>query len=379
MELTWIEISESALKHNLNVFRGLVGKDVILAPTVKANAYGHGLAECARIFEKHGADYLCVNALYEAEKLRKAGIKIPILIIGYTPLSDLEKVIKMEDVELVVYNMETIRKIQKAKMPKGQNAKIHLKIETGNNRQGIQLTDLPEFIKILKQCPNIEVKGVSTHFANLEDRVDQKYALYQLEEFKKAIHILEEGGINPKYRHCANTAAAIVMPEAYFNFARVGIGAYGLWPSEKTEKAAKRAGINIELRPALTWKTIVVQVKDVKKGSFIGYGCTHEMKKDGRIAILPIGYYDGVVRLLSNHGHVLIKGKIAPIIGRICMNMTIVDVTDIPEAKLEDEVVVIGRQGENRITAEEIGELTQTINYEVTTRINERIVRVVKS
>lgn len=375
MELTWIEISESALKHNLNTFRGLIGKDVILAPAVKANAYGHGLVECARIFEKHGADYLCVNALYEVEKLRNAGIKIPILIIGYTPLSDLKKVVKMEDVELVVYNMETIQELRKSKI-ENRICRIHLKIETGNNRQGIQLSDLPDFVKILKQCPNIEVKGTSTHFANLEDRVDQKYALYQLEEFKKAIHILEDGGINPKYRHCANTAASIIMPEAYFNFVRVGIGAYGLWPSEKTEKAAKRAGINIELKPALTWKTIIAQIKDVRKGSLIGYGCTHEMKKDGRIAILPIGYYDGIVRLLSNRGHVLIKGKIAPIIGRICMNMTIVDVTDIPEAKLEDEVVVIGKQGENRITAEEIGELTQTINYEVTTRINERIPRI---
>jgi alanine racemase len=377
MDLTWIEISESALRNNIKSFRGLVGKDIVLAPTVKANAYGHGLIECGRIFEKAGADYLCVNALYEAQALRKAGVKIPILIIGYTPLSDLDEVMKLKDVEMVVYNFETLQRLQK--LQGLQRFRIHLKIETGNNRQGIQLEDLPKFIKAIKNHPNIELRGVSTHFANLEDRVEQKYALYQLEKFKKAIHMLEAEGMAPHYRHCANTAAAILLPEAYFNFVRLGIGSYGLWPSEKTEKAAKRAGINIQLAPALTWKTIVVQIKDVPKGSLIGYGCSYEMPRDGKIAILPIGYYDGFVRLLSNRGSVLIKGKKAPVIGRVCMNMIITDVTDIPEAKLEDETVIIGHQGKNQITAEEIAELTQTINYEVTTRIGGHIPRIIKT
>ncbi|MBN2096062.1 alanine racemase [Candidatus Peregrinibacteria bacterium] len=370
MDLTWVEISEPALVHNLKMFRKLVGKEVVLAPAVKANAYGHGLTECARIFEENGADYLCVNALFEAKILRKAGIRIPLLIIGYTPLSDLTDL--PVNTELVVYNLETVKKLGKI----GKKVGIHLKIETGNHRQGIELSDLPDFIRQVQQHPHLILKGVSTHFANLEDRINHEYALYQLKEFNKAVHLLEKSGHAPHYRHCANTAATILLPEAYFNFVRTGIGNYGLWPSDKTEQAAKRAGIDITLKPALTWKTVVAQVKEVKQGALIGYGCTYEMPHSGRIAIIPVGYYDGFVRLLSNRGAVLIRGKKAPVIGRVCMNMIMVDITDIPGVKLEDEVVLLGCQGKEHITAEEIAEQSQTINYEVTTRINERIPRI---
>ncbi len=378
MQLSWIEISRKALIHNLKSFRKLVGKNVILAPAVKANAYGHGLIECGKILEENGADYLCVNALFEAEKLRRAGVKLPILILGYTPLSDLDAVMKLKDVEIIVYNLDTLREIRKSKI---ENRKIgvHLKIETGNHRQGVRLEDIKEFAQIVKKSKNIELRGVSTHFANLEDRINHQYALYQLKKFKKAIHILEVEGLTPYYRHCANTAATILLPEAYFNFVRVGIGIYGLWPSDKTLKAAERSGIDIELKPVMTWKTVVAQIKDVPKGSLVGYGCTYEMPHNGRIAVLPIGYYDGFVRLLSNRGHVLIRGKKCPVIGRVCMNMIMVDVTDVPDVKLEDEVVLIGGQKGNQITAEDVGNLSQTINYEVTTRINERITRIIKN
>lgn len=370
MELSWVEISKSALAHNLKTFRGLVGKGVVLAPTVKANAYGHGLIECAQALERQGADYLCVNALFEAHKLRVADIKLPLLIIGYTPLSELAKLPK--NTELTVYNLETIKALGRLKKKIG----IHLKIETGNHRQGIELSQIPEFVKLIRKYSNVGLKGVSTHFANLEDRINHQYALYQLKQFNKAIHLLEAEGLAPHYRHCANTAAAILLPEAYFNFVRIGIGTYGLWPSDETLKAAQRAGIDIELRPALTWKTVVAQVKEVKKGALVGYGCTYEMPKNGRIAVLPVGYYDGYVRLLSNRGYVLIQGEKAPVIGRVCMNMIMVDISKIPEAKLEDEVVLIGTQNKEKNTAETVADLSQTINYEVTTRINERIPRM---
>lgn len=370
MNLTWLEISQSALTHNIQTFRKLTGKDVVLAPTVKANAYGHGLIDCARVFLKAGADFLCVNALYEAEALRKGGIKAPLLIIGYTALSDLSHL--PSNTELVVYNLATLKTLGKV----GKKVGIHLKIETGNHRQGIEIKDIPDFIRQLQRHPHLILKGVSTHFANLEDRIHHHYALYQLKEFKKAIRLLEAEGHAPHYRHCANTAATILLPEAYFNFVRTGIGNYGLWPSDKTRKAAKRAGIDITLKPALSWKTVVAQVKAVKKGSLIGYGCTYEMPRDGTIAVLPVGYYDGFVRLLSNRGAVLIRGKRAPVIGRVCMNMIMADVTEIPGVKLEDETVLIGRQGKEEITAEEMGKQSRTINYEVTTRINERIPRI---
>jgi alanine racemase len=370
MNLTWVEISKSALIHNLQTFRKLVGPNVVLAPAVKANAYGHGLVESATVFTEHGADYLCVNALYEAEALRKSKIKTPILLIGHTPLSDLAELPKL-NLETIVYNLETVQALGKLKSGIG----IHLKIETGNHRQGIRIEDLPQFIEAIRKHPNLIVKGVSTHFANLEDEQDPHYARLQLHQFEKAIHLLENAQMAPHYRHCAATAGILVLPEARFNFVRLGIGGYGLWPSPKTKVAAERLGHKIDLKPALTWKTIVAQVKEVKKGSFIGYGCTHSMERDGKIAVLPVGYYDGYVRLLSNKGAVLIRGHRAPLVGRICMNMFMVDVTDIPNVKLEDEVVLIGKQGDQIITAEEVAENSQTINYEVTTRINERIPR----
>ena len=370
MELSWVEISKKALTANIKTFRRLVGPAVKLAPTVKANAYGHGLLECANIFLSAGADFLCINSIHEAEKLRKAGIKAPLLIIGYTLLSDLEKAVRLK-CDMVVYNVETIRELGKI----GKPANIHLKIETGNHRQGVRMEDIPKVLKEFARHKNLHMAGASTHFANIEDRVNHKYALYQLKEFKKALRIMEENGHAPHYRHCASTAATIVLPEAHFNFVRVGIGAYGLWPSEKTLHAAQHAGIDIHLEPTLTWKTVIAQVKEVNKGALVGYGCTHEMERKGRLAILPIGYYDGYVRLLSNKAHVLIHGKKAPVVGRVCMNITIVDVTDIPEAKLEDEVVLLGRQGKEEISAEKMAELSQTINYEVTTRIHENIKR----
>jgi alanine racemase len=371
MELSTVEISKSALIHNIKSFRKLIGKDKVLGVAVKANAYGHGLSDCSKIFLKAGANYLCVNALFEAEILRKAGIKSPILIIGYTPLADLKRTVQM-NCDLIVYNEETIKELDKI----GLKANVHLKIETGNHRQGIRLIDLPKISAELKRYKNIVVAGISTHFANLEDKTNHQYALYQLKEFKKAIHLIQADGHAPHFLHCASTAATILLPEAHFNFVRVGIGAYGLWPSEKTRLASKRAGIEIDLKPALTWKTIVAQVKEANKGSLVGYGCTYEMPHDGRIAVIPVGYYDGYARALSSKGQVLISGKRAPVIGRICMNMFMADVTDISDVKLEDEVTLIGRQGNEQITAEDIGEWSGTINYEVTTRINERIHRI---
>ncbi len=370
MDLTWVEISREALASNIKTFRKLVGKDIQLAPAVKANAYGHGLVKTSKVLLKAGADFLCVNALYEAEALRKAGIKAPILLIGYTALDDLKKAVSLK-CDLTVYNLETIRALGKL----GKPANLHLKIETGNHRQGIKLEDLPKVLAEFRKHKNLRIEGLSTHFANLEDRINHKYALYQLKEFKKAYRMLEEDGHAPRYRHCANTAAAILLPEAHFNFVRVGIGSYGLWPSEKTLRAAEHAGIDIELSPALSWKTVVAQVKEVERGALIGYGCTYEMSQKGRIAVLPVGYYDGYVRLLSSKGHVLIRGKKAPVIGRVCMNMIMVDISKIPEAKLEDEVVLIGSQGKERVSAEDLASLSSTINYEVTTRINERIPR----
>ena len=368
-DTTWIEISREALSHNMKQFRDLVGPDLILSCCVKANAYGHGLVEAAKVMLDSGVDWLDVNALYEAEMLRAAGIDAPIYVMGYVPYEELTKVADL-DVRLVVYNRETIEKLEEI----GKPVKVHLKLETGNNRQGVREEDLPGFLDLFANIKFVQLEGVATHFANIEDTLDHSFAMEQLEKFEQMA-----SKFDAKIKHCANSAATMLFPKTYFDMVRVGISAYGMWPSPETRVAVEReVERKIELKPVLTWKTMVAQVKDVPAGEYVGYGCTSKMSRDSKIAILPVGYYDGYDRGLSNQAYVLINGKRAPLRGRVCMNMIMVDVTDIPDVKVEDEVVLLGSQGEESISAEQMGDLMGTINYEVTTRINERITRVVR-
>ncbi len=374
--LIWVEISEEALANNMRQFRGLVGPEVLLSPCVKANAYGHGLVEAGKVFLNNGADWLCVNALYEAMKLRESGVDSPIYILGYVPMNDLEEAAKL-DLRLVVYDEATIERLGKNGVP----VKVHIKVETGNNRQGVLLEDLVDFAKKIAIYPNIEIEGLSTHFANIEDTTDHAYAEHQLMRFEEAGRILAEAGFQIKLRHCANSAATILFQKTHFEMVRAGIASYGMWPSNETYVSyLKERGEGFELMPAFTWKTRIAQIKTISAGEYIGYGCTYRASHETRLAILPVGYYDGYDRGVSN-GYVLIHGKRAPIRGRICMNIIMVEVTDIPEARLEDEVVLIGKSvkgpATEEISAEQFAAWAGTINYEVTTRVNERIPRVV--
>ncbi|MBU1992740.1 MAG: alanine racemase [Patescibacteria group bacterium] len=369
---TWVEVSKDNLIHNIQTLKGLVG-DRVFCPAVKANAYGHGIVEVAPYVLTGGADWLAVDALFEAKKLKESGIESPIYIMGYVLNNELKEAVK-EGFRFVVYNKETIIELGKI----SRDCNIHLKIETGNNRQGIALGDLPEIVDLLSKNPCINVEGVATHFADIEDTTDHSYAEEQIENFKKGIEILENGGVRPAYAHCANTAAVILFPHTYLNFVRAGIGIYGMWPSNETYVSAVKANkADIELRPALTWKTIIAQIKNLKEGEYIGYGRTYRTTHDTRLAVLPVGYYDGYDRGLSNNAFVIIHGKRAPVRGRVCMNMIMVDVTHIPEAKVEDEVILLGKDGGEKVSAELMGSWANTINYEITTRINERIPRVI--
>lgn len=366
MDTSWVEISEEALKHNLKQFREIVGPDVLLSCCVKANAYGHGIAECARIMVENGVDWLNVDALYEAEALREAGIDVPIYIMGYVPLSELEKISEL-DLRLVVYNMETLERLEEI----GREVKVHLKLETGNNRQGVREEDLPRFKEFFDRAEFVELEGAATHFANIEDTLDHSFAMEQLEKFEMMCDDLDV-----KIRHCANSAATMLFKKTHFDMVRLGVSAYGMWPSNETRVAVeKETDRDVTLKPIITWKTIVAQIKDVPSGEYVGYGCTSRINRDSRVAVLPIGYYDGYDRGLSGQSYVLIHGKRAPLLGRVCMNMIMVDVTDIPDVKLEDEVVLLGSYDGENISAEQMGDLMGTINYEVTTRINERIPR----
>lgn len=370
-DLNWVEISKANLESNIRALRGLLAEGVILAPTVKANAYGHGLVECGKTFLEAGADWLCVNALYEAFALREAGVQAPIYIFGYVALEDLETVVEL-DCRLIVYNRETVAKLGEI----GRPVKVHVKVETGNNRQGVLLEDLVEFARYIRSFENIELEGISTHFANIEDTTDHSYALRQLENFKKADQMLKEDGVEVKIRHCANSAATIILEDTHFNMVRTGIANYGMWPSNETYVSfLKEKGGNFELKPAFSWKTRVAQVKTIPAGEYIGYGCTYRTTHETKLAILPVGYYDGYDRGVSGKAHVLIRGQRAPVRGRVCMNITMVDVTDIEGVTLEDEVVLIGRDTEEIISVEQFATWAETINYEVPTRVNERIPR----
>ena len=396
--LTWVEVSRDALSHNIKEFKKRVGSNVILCPCVKANAYGHGLVEVSKVFLDSGADWLAVNALYEAEVLRcKAGITAPIYIMGYTMMEDLARVWEL-GVRQVVYDRETVEKLGEVAGQFDKPIKLHIKVETGNNRQGIRIEDLVDFAKHILSvggagtgasgeagpCGSgkLEIEGIATHFANIEDTTDHTYAFEQLEKFKKAQEMLKEAGIEVPMMHCANSAATILYPETYLNMVRVGISAYGMWPSPETRVSYQNLHKNgFELQPAFTWKSIVAQVKNVTKGDFIGYGCTCRATRDTKMAIIPIGYYDGYDRRLSSNAHVLIRGQRAKVLGRVCMNIVMVDASDIPDVVVEDEVVLMGAQEfdgvRDVISAEQFAEWVGTINYEVTTRVNERIPRIV--
>ena len=375
--LQWIEIDRSALKNNIQQFRFLIGDSRKMTVVVKSNAYGHGLLEISRLASEFGADWLGVNSLEEARAIRGSGIDLPIILLGYVPLTDLEEAVE-NDLRQTVYNMETIEELAKITSTLKKSAYLHIKTETGVYRQGIKGEDLLPFVKRIREYPYLRIEGLSMHFANIEDTTDHSYAQRQLEKFMEYVDLLGQNDINIPVKHVACSAAAILFPETFFDMVRVGIGIYGLWPSKETYLSCiqeEREPVNI--KPVLTWKTRVVQIKDVPDGAFIGYGCTYKTTRPTKLAVLPVGYYDGYDRHLSNASYVLIAGKRAPLRGRVAMNFITVDVTDIPDVRLEDEVVLLGPQDSERISAEQLASLCGTINYEIVTRINPEIPRLV--
>lgn len=369
---TWIEISRSALRHNAAELRRAVGRRVKLMAVVKSNAYGHGTTEVVRAVGSQ-ADWFGVDSLPEAEAVRRAGSKKPVLILGYTRHDQLRETVR-RGFSLTVYNRPTIERLARL-ASKSRPARLHLKIETGTSRQGILTKDIGRMAGIIRKSRHLVLEGVSTHYANIEDTADPTYALGQLRRFKEALTALATHGLEPRLKHTACSAAALLYPESRFDLVRTGISLYGLWSSELTRNSLTAAGADIDLRPALTWKTVVAQVKRLPKGTPVSYGLTERLAKDSIVAVLPVGYWDGLDRGLSSVGRVLIRGRRARILGRVCMNICVVDVSGIPGVGPEDEVVLLGRQGRERVSAEEVAGRIDTINYEVVTRINPMLPR----
>jgi len=372
---TWIEINKKALQNNISQFKKLIGKKIKLMAVVKSNAYGHGLIETAKIVINSGADWLGVDSIDEAIKLRKAGIKTPILILGYTLISRLADIVKY-NLRQTVYSKETIDELGKQAKKQKKKVYVHLKVETGTSRQGLEKEELLELAKFIKKYPQIKIEGAHTHYANIEDTTDHTYAKKQLNRFKQAIGLLESNGIEVPIKHTACSAAIILFNETHFDMVRLGISMYGLWSSKETFVSAKEKSRKIKLEPVLTWKTKIVQTKRIKAGTPISYGLTEKVAHNSKIAILPVGYWDGYDRKLSGVGNVLIKGKRCKILGRVCMNMMVVDVGHVRKIKLEEEVVLLGKQGKEEIAADELAQKIGTINYEVVTRINPLIPRI---
>lgn len=376
---TWIEISAAAYANNLHFVRRLVGPEVEIAAVVKANAYGHGWQIIAPLAAAHGAGSFCVHSLEEALQLRQAGFEQDILLLGQVMRRRLPEVVRL-GLTLALFDRGTADALVATCRQLRRPAKVHLKIETGTHRQGVCDEELPALVKALKDEPDIEIEGAYTHYANIEDTTRHDFAELQQRRFRDALTQMAELGVRPHKLHTACSAATLLFADTHYQMVRLGISQYGFWSSRETQVSYRlqRGEEHTEtLRPVLTWKTRVGQVKSIPADSFIGYGCTYQVTRPTRLAILPVGYSDGYDRHLSNQGHVLIHGRRAPIRGRICMNLTMVDITDIPAVAPEDEVVLIGRQGQQEIRAEDLAQHIGTIQYEVVSRLRAEIPRFV--
>jgi len=375
-ENVWVEVSRSALAHNAQRFLSILSDGVSLGAVVKANAYGHGTLEAAQVFLDAGARWLCVNALYEVALLRDAGIDAPIYVMGYIAPADASEVVRL-GCRVVVYRPDVGDSLDAAARAAGATpVPVHIKVETGNNRQGLSPSDSAALARRIRDLPGVTLEGLTSHYADIEDTTDHSYARDQLSRFRSvARDISEDLGPIPVL-HFSNSAAAMLWPETHFDMIRPGISLYGMWPSKETYVSALVHGLNpLELRPALTWKTRIAQIKEVATGQSVGYGRSFRATHPMRLAVLPVGYYDGYDRRLSNRAAVLVGEDPAPVRGRVCMNMIMIDVTHVRDAAPDQEVVLLGTGAEGVASAERLAELSETINYEVTTRINERLTR----
>lgn len=365
----WAEINLDNLAHNMREVRRVTDENSLVTAVVKANAYGHGSVVVSEVFLKNGADRLAVATLSEAIELRKAGIKAPILILGYTPDSQHSLAMEYEIIE-TVYNLENVRKLSQIAVQNNRMAKIHLKVDSGMGRIGfLPNEESIDLIVKIYSLPNIEVEGIFTHFAKA-DEVDKSYTKIQFNRFKWVVDNLIERGIDIPIVHCANSAAIIDMPEYNLDMVRGGIMIYGLYPSKKVN--CKK----VDLKPAMTLKATISNIKEVPEGFGISYGQIFRTSKKSKIATIPIGYADGYSRLLTGKTTMCIKGIKAPLVGRICMDQCMLDVTDVDDVEIGDEVILFGDGSNNTPHIDEIAEALGTINYEVVCMVSRRVPRV---
>ncbi len=367
---TWIEVDHGAIKKNYETFRSIIPGTCKLMSVVKSNAYGHGLVDFSREIVALGADWFGVDSVIEALTLRKEGIKIPILVLGYTLPSKFEEAI-VYDISLTISSQNSLDILEKSSL--GKRLKVHIKVDTGMHRQGFLEHEIDQVIEWLKEHKDkVELEGLYTHFAAAKDPAFLKDTKDQLAIFGRWTTAFHTAGLQPLV-HAAATGGALLFPEAHFDMVRIGIGLHGLWPAQEIRRAKEQ---EFELVPTLTWKTLIGEIKSIPKGDRVGYNFTETLMQDSTIAICPIGYWHGYPTALSSIAEVLIRGKRARILGRVSMDMIVVDVSAIPDVEVEDEVVLIGQDGEDRVSTEELASLAHMVNYEFVTRINPLIKKI---
>ena len=362
--LTWVEINKKAIEHNLKKVRQHIGPDCLLMPVIKSNAYGHGILGVTKICDVSKAvDRICVVNSDEALKLIETKTKKPIMILSFYDLDQkiLSKLARKK-VIFPVYDLEQAKILNKVGKRVNKKIKVHLKIDIGTSRLGVLPKKVVEFIKKISKLRNLETEGIWSHFSSSEE--SKQITLEQINTFKSVLAELKNQDLpEPALKHLACSASTILYPESYYNAIRLGLSLYGLHPSKDTKH-------RLELKPALSWHTKVIQVKNVPTNTKISYGCTYNTARPTKLAVLPVGYWDGYDRSLSNKGQVLIKGRRCPIMGRICMNLIMVDVTAVPGLKTGEKATLIGKQKLQKISAEELANWADTINYEIVDRIN---------
>jgi alanine racemase len=374
---SWIEISRSALDANIRLFRSLLSPGTELLAVVKANAYGHGLQPVVDQCQGSGVDWFGVHSGDEARAVRTLGVDRPVLVMGYLTPEEVAGVVD-ERTHVLVSSAEVVAALAAQARRLSTALPVHIKVDTGTHRQGVYPEEAGELAETARAA-GLAVVGVATHFANIEDTTDHEYAMRQIERFRSAVRRVEAAVGRVRWVHAACSAAALLFREADFSMARVGISLYGHWPSKETclswLLAHGRDGV--KLQPALSWRARIGQLKVVPAGDPIGYGLTHRTTRLSHIAVLPVGYADGYPRALSNRARVLVHGRRAAVVGRVCMDMVMVDVTDVPGVREGDVATLIGSDGTDVVSAEELAELAGTINYEVLARLSPTLPRVV--
>lgn len=364
----WAEINLDNLAHNMRETRRIVNKDTKITAVIKADGYGHGAISIGQTLLDNGANRFAVATLSEAIQLRSSFLDIEIMVLGYTP-NDLVKDIISNNIIQTVYTIEQARLFSKVALELNQKMTIHIKIDSGMNRLGMQ--DNQKTIDSILEMSKLEgliVEGIFTHFA-MADEVDKEYTNKQVKIYKKIVDALEKEGLNIPLKHVSNSAAIIDMPELNMDMVRAGIMLYGLYPSEYVNHE------NVNLKEVMCLKAKISQVKEIPKGTGISYGLSYKCDKDSLVATLPIGYADGLTRMLSGKASVVVNGVIVPIIGNICMDQCIIDVTGL-DVNIGDEVVLFGGNDSNGISIDSVSNLLNTINYEIVCMINKRVPRV---